>query len=306
MNNYVFGPVPSRRLDRSLGVDLVPFKTCPYDCVYCQLGRTTCKTIQRREWVPLEDVFVQLSQALEQRPDYITLSGSGEPTLHRRLGILIRRIKTITDIPIAVLTSGSLLWDAQVREEVRQADLVIPSLDAGDERTFRRINRPHDDITFDRLLDGLIRFRQEFTGQYWLEVFVVAGVTDNEQQISRIADYARDMHPDLVQLNTAVRPSSEHGIEAVGNQRLEALAGLFHPPAEVVADYHSVQMSTKHTTDVKRILTMLQRRPCTAGQIADGLGTHPNEVSKLLGSLIEKGQVQVLEKSGNQFFQASV
>ena len=175
MSNYIFGPVPSRRLGRSLGVDLVPFKTCTYDCIYCQLGRTTNKTIQRKEWVPLDDVVTELETKLSSQPDYITLSGSGEPTLYSRTGELIDRIKAVTNVPVAVLTNGSLLWNQEVRARLMNADLVVPSLDAGDEAMFRAVNRPHEDISFERMLQGLIDFRHEFQGKYWLEVFLLAG-----------------------------------------------------------------------------------------------------------------------------------
>ena len=173
MSNYVFGPVPSRRLGRSLGVDLVPLKTCSYDCIYCQLGRTTCKTIERKEWVPLDAVLNELEGKLSTRPDYITLSGSGEPTLYSRLDEVIERIKSITDIPVAVLTNGSLLWQEDVQQQLAAADLVMPSLDAGDPATFHLVNRPHEALTFEKMLSGLIAFRQHFHGRYWLEVLLL-------------------------------------------------------------------------------------------------------------------------------------
>ena len=142
MKNHIFGPVPSRRLGRSLGIDLVPHKTCSYDCIYCQLGRTTCKTIERKEWVPLDAVVAELETKLSPRPDYVTLSGSGEPTLYSRLDELIDRIKHLTDIPVAVLTNGSLLWQEVVQQQLAAADLVMPSLDAGNATAFHLVNRP--------------------------------------------------------------------------------------------------------------------------------------------------------------------
>ncbi|MGD2175646.1 MAG: radical SAM protein, partial [Candidatus Brocadiaceae bacterium] len=157
----VFGPVPSRRLGRSLGIDLVPFKTCSYDCIYCQLGRTTLKTTERREWVPLDLVLEEVEEKLNSEPDYITLSGSGEPTLFSRLGELIGHIKNITDIPVAVLTNGSLLWRKTVRDNLQEADLVIPSLDAGNESMFRYVNRPAPQLSFYEVAEGLITFRRE-------------------------------------------------------------------------------------------------------------------------------------------------
>ncbi len=174
---HVFGPVPSRRLGRSLGVDLVPFKTCSYDCIYCQVGRTTNQTIERKEWVPMDAVLDELKVKLACRPDYVTLSGSGEPTLHSRLGETIEHIQAMSDVPVAVLTNGSLLWQKEVREELALADAVLPSLDAGNGLKFAFINRPHPCLTFERMVEGLIAFRDEFPGQYWLEVFLLGGYT---------------------------------------------------------------------------------------------------------------------------------
>jgi len=201
MTNQIFGPVPSRRLGRSLGVDLVPFKTCTYDCIYCQLGRTTCKTMERKEWVALEDVLETLKKRLSSEPDYITLSGSGEPTLFSRLAELIDRIKAMTRVPVAVLTNGSLLWQEDVRRQLMNADLVIPSLDAGDEVMFRLVNRPHEEISFEQMLNGLVDFRREFRGEYWLEVFVIGAYTAIPVELAKVAKCVDRIGPDRVQLN---------------------------------------------------------------------------------------------------------
>jgi wyosine [tRNA(Phe)-imidazoG37] synthetase (radical SAM superfamily) len=179
---YVYGPVPSRRLKRSLGVDLVPFKTCTYDCIYCQLGRTTEKTNLLKEYAPIERILAELKKklALGPRPDYVTLSGSGEPTLHCRIGELIHQIKRVTPIPLAVLTNGSLLWSRCVQDALMEADLVLPSLDAGDERLFRYVNRPDELIQFETMVQGLREFNARFKKPVWLEVFLLAGVTGDQ------------------------------------------------------------------------------------------------------------------------------
>ena len=176
----VFGPVPSRRLGRSLGVDVVPFKTCTYDCIYCQLGRTTCKTVERKAWVPLEDVLDEVKEKLSTRPDYITLSGSGEPTLFSPLGDLIVGIKSMTGIPVALLTNGSLLWQADVREAIRDVDLLIPSLDAGDEAMFRRVNRPHGGLSFEQML-----YCFALAGGYLLVISIILEFTCSKLQLNK-------------------------------------------------------------------------------------------------------------------------
>jgi len=195
LGTCAYGPVPSRRLGRSLGLDLVPLKTCSYDCIYCQLGRTTFKTVERRHWLRWEVVLEEVKRSLDARPDYITFSGSGEPTLHAGLGDLIDRIKSITSISVAVLTNGSLLWRPDVRRDLLMADLVIPSLDAGDDICFQCINRPHESLAFEQVVEGLVAFREEFSGQYWLEVLAVAPWTSGLAQMEKIATLARRIRP---------------------------------------------------------------------------------------------------------------
>lgn len=292
MGNHIFGPVPSRRLGRSLGVDLVPFKTCTYDCIYCQLGRTTNKTMERKEWVPLHDVLGELRQKLCSKPDYITLSGSGEPTLFSRVDELIDRIKTMTDVPVAVLTNGSLLWREDVRRQLIDADLVIPSLDAGDEAMFRRVNRPHEAISFEQMLDGLIRFRHEFQGRYWLEVFALSANTAMPGGLSKIAQCVDRIRPDRVQLNTVTRPPAERSAIGVCPERLEELASFFDPPAEVIADYCGVQRQTEFAASREEVLAMLRRRPCSVEDIAGGLGMHRNAVLKYVEELKAENQLE--------------
>ena len=183
----VFGPVPSRRLGFSLGVDLVPFKTCTLDCVYCQLGPTTHKTLKRKEYIPTEGILPEVEKMLNKgkRVDYITFSGSGEPTLHSGIGKMISRIKRISSIPVAVITNGTLLNQGQVQEDLWAADLVIPSLDAVDERIFQRINRPHASLNTKMIIRGLDDFAGKFPGKIWLEVMLVRGLNDSKEHNNR-------------------------------------------------------------------------------------------------------------------------
>jgi len=303
---YVFGPVPSRRLGRSLGLDLVPFKTCTYDCVYCQLGRTTHKTVERREWVPLDDVIEELRGALSSRPDYITLSGSGEPTLYSRLDELIERIHALTDVPIAVLTNGSLLWDPEVRAQIAAADLVVPSLDAGDESLFRTVNRPHPSISFAQMLAGLVAFREEYRGAIWLEVFILGGYTAIPAEARRIAEHARTVRPDRVQLNTVTRPPAEEFAVAVDRARMDEIATYFDPPAEVVADYRGVHALPEFGATRAAVLELLARRPCSLEDIVEGLGAHRNEILKYVEELDGEGLLEKRRVDGRLYFSAAV
>ena len=235
---YVYGPVPSRRLGRSLGVDLVPFKTCSYDCVYCQLGRTTNKTLDLAEYVPVDSMLGELRDKLKEgpRPDFIGLAGSGEPTLHVRLGEIIAGVKALTDVPVAVLTNGSLLWRPEFRVSLSKADLVMPSLDVGTPSSFVRVNRPHADLSFERMVDGLVTFSHESEGKIWLEVLLLAGITDRREEVKRIAGIVDKMRIDRVQLNTVARPPAEASALTVAADDLAKLCGLFSCPCEVIAE----------------------------------------------------------------------
>ena len=303
---YIFGPVPSRRLERSLGVDLVPFKTCTYDCIYCQLGRTINKTVERKEWVPIDIVIDQLKAKLSSKPDYITLSGSGEPTLFSRLEELISKIKGITDIPVAVLTNGSLLWLPEVRNALKSADMVVPSLDAGCNQMFQYVNRPHSDISFSRMLEGLIKFRDEYTGKYWLEVFLLAGVTTTEMEINRLKTCLSSICSDKVQVNTVTRPPAENFVERVPEKQLEAIAKRLYKNAEVIADYSGVHKQRDFSARREDVLTLLKRRPCSIEDIAAGLGIHRNEVVKYVEELSSEGKIEARPQNQQLYYKALI
>jgi wyosine [tRNA(Phe)-imidazoG37] synthetase (radical SAM superfamily) len=302
---YLFGPVPSRRLGRSLGIDLTPLKTCSFDCIFCQLGRTTRKTLDRTEYVPLDDVIKELEDwlARDERADFITLSGSGEPTLHARFGSVLDFVRRSTRIPAALLTNGTTLGNPAIRADAAKAHLVKISLSAWDQASLEHINRPCPEIDFDRLLEGQRLFRQEFTGEVWVEVFLLWGINTDRSTVSAIADLVTTLEPDRVQLNTAVRPPSEDFAIAVPPDILEGLARLFHPPAEVIAEY-SPRLSDSIAAGEKEILAMLRRRPCTFEQIAQAFGMHRNEVSKYIGKLARTGQAYAERRDNDVYYVA--
>lgn len=298
---HVFGPVPSRRLGRSLGVDLIPFKTCSYDCIYCQLGRTTHKTIQRKEWVSIDEVLEEIKEKLSSKPDYITLSGSGEPTLSTRLGDLIEGIHSITDTPVAVLTNGSLLWQEELRQEIAGAQFLVPSLDAGDAKLFAAVNRPAPELSFDRVAEGLIAMRDLFSGLMWLEVFILGGYTADVSEVEKLNRWAKRIRPDAIQLNTVTRPPAESFAMAVNRERLEYLAQLFESKAEVIADFRGVHEQVEFTATRETVLQLLERRPCSIEDIAEGLGIHRNEVVKYVEELLTQKQIEST-RTGNRLY----
>lgn len=316
---YIFGPVPSRRLGISLGVDLVPYKTCTFNCIYCQLGRTTNQTLKRKEYVKAQDVLKELAQfffhyQITRSPDhrppitdylnYITLSGSGEPTLNSKIGEIISGIKKMTSIPVAVLTNGSLLYRKEVRDSLKKADLVIPSLDAASTKTFKKINRPIKSLGIEKIVKGLVDFRKEYGGKIWLEVMLVKGINDSKEEIKELKKVIAKIKPDRVQLNTVARPPCERFAKALNNKELERIKNLLGPPAEAIIDFERRALPEKMKDLKKGIMAMLKRRPATVKDLADGLGVHFNEVLKYLALLEEEKKIRSLKFRGKRYYQA--
>jgi wyosine [tRNA(Phe)-imidazoG37] synthetase (radical SAM superfamily) len=303
---YIYGPVPSRRLGLSLGIDIVPMKVCTLDCIYCQLGRTTEKSTVRREFVDIDAVVAEVKSRLAEgvRTDYITIGGSGEPTLNSRLGDLIDGLHRVTDIPIAVLTNGTLFCREDVRAECAKADVVVPSLDAGDAVVFEAVNRPAGDISIEKLVSGLSTFRDEFAGQIWLEVFIVPGVNTNREQIEKMKELVWRIRPDKVQLNTAVRPPAEKSVEPASYETLAAIAREMGDNCEVIADVPvgcCDRQSRELTADV---LSMLKRRPCSVQDLCTGLGITAEEATRQLSDLRRGGLIVADPRGDTVYFRA--
>jgi wyosine [tRNA(Phe)-imidazoG37] synthetase (radical SAM superfamily) len=303
---HVYGPVPSRRLGRSLGLDLVPFKTCPYDCIYCQLGPTTHLTLERADYVPAEILVAECRDALKttSKPDYICLAGSGEPTLNSAVGEVIRGIKKAAEIPVAVLTNGALLWHTEVQEALLAADLVMPSLDAGDAAMFQRINRPHPELAYARMVEGLAAFTRRFAGDVWLEVLLVAGMNGVPGEVAKIAAQVDRIQPARVQLNTVCRPPAEADARPLPGDALGRLADSLAVPVDIIGRVPpdappEAPAGESLSADIR---AMIARRPCTAQDVARGLGVHLNEVLKHLGSLVATRQLAKVVKDQQTFF----
>lgn len=307
---HLYGPVPSRRLGRSLGIDLVPLKVCSYDCVYCQLGRTTEKTAARRAYVPAELILAEVQQGLEREgspPDYIGIAGSGEPTLNSEIGRVIQGIKKITTVPIALLTNGSLLWMTEVQDDLMAADVVLPSLDAGDARMFKRVNRPHRSISFERMVEGLVSFTKRFPGKVWLEVLLLAGMTGTPAEARKIAALAKRIAPARIQLNTVCRPPAEQYALSLSLDDMQALSALFAGHVDIISHAREEQAPRPQPYESHRadILALLRRRPCTARDIAEGLDMHVNEVVKELDALAKAGSVATSVVDGQVYHAAA-
>ena len=307
---HLFGPVRSRRLGRSLGIDLVPFKVCTFDCPYCQVGATTSKTIERREYVPVNDVLAEFEHwlATDGHADHVTLAGAGEPTLHSRFGEVIDAIGRRAPIKRVLLSNGSLFHLPEVRAAAARADIVKGTLGAWDQASFEAIHRPHASLVFTTFLEGLKAMRAGFGGEFWLEVFVVAGINDAPGQMAGIAALARDIGPDRIHLNTAVRPPQDGAVEAVPPARLAELALLFEPVAEVSAAAARAMPQEAVGTDRdalnSRVLALVRRHPCTVDDMAVALGCGPLEAKRAVERLTSERLLREDRRDGMLFYVA--
>jgi wyosine [tRNA(Phe)-imidazoG37] synthetase (radical SAM superfamily) len=304
---HLFGPVPSRRLGVSLGIDLIPHKTCSYNCIYCECGRTTNLTVERREYVPTAEVIEELDSYLSESPrlDYITYSGSGEPTLHNGIGEITRFIKDkYPGYRVALLTNGSLFFDKGVRDEMKGIDVIIPSLDSATERGFMKIDRPYSSLKVEEIISGLVELKKEFPGEFWLEIFVVPRLNDTEEELAALSEAVHRIAPDKVQLNTLDRPGVVDWIRAATHEELERFAeGLGYEGTEITGKPSSRSGIGSFSGDAMEcIIQTISRRPCTVEDLSSILGMHPNEINKYIQLLIEEGRVAEKREERGIFF----
>lgn len=300
---YVFGPVPSRRLGLSLGVDLIRCKTCTYDCLYCQVGRTTDRTMEVKAHVPLEEVLHELGEKLEKtQPDTVTLAGSGEPTLHSQIDRVIAFVKEKTDTRVAVLTNGSLLWMQEVRRRVLEADILMPTLTTAFDKTFRAIHRAHEALSLPRIIEGLIRLRESYGGQLNLEVFLLRGFNDSDREVEALGEVIGRILPDRIQINTVARPPADGGAVPLDRERMEEIKNLFGPRAEIIADVSLKGGYGKQESLGAAVMEMVRRRPLRSADVAHALNISMNETEKLIQGLVAKGLIQEREHSGKTFY----
>lgn len=300
---YLFGPVPSRRLGISLGIDLVPPKICSYNCIYCECGKTTNLTITRKEYFPTDNIIEELDDALKKHPhlDYITYSGSGEPTLHTGIKEITKFLKkNYPEYKIALLTNGSMFWDENVRKECLGIDLVVPSLDSSMDETFKKIDRPHRELKIDKVNNGIIKFSQEFSGTIWLEIFIVPGINDTISEIEKMDEVIKKIKPEKVQLNTLDRPGVVSWIKPASDDSLKHISLLItHNNVEIAKKPAERLSSEVFSGDVSElILNTIKRRPCTLEDISEITALHINEINKYLGVLVEKNLIS--ESSGER------
>jgi wyosine [tRNA(Phe)-imidazoG37] synthetase (radical SAM superfamily) len=307
---FVFGPVPSRRLGRSLGVDPIPPKTCNWNCVYCQLGRTGPLVTERREFFPRAEILSEVLQALAGLApgavDWLTFVGSGETTLYEGLGWLIRQVKQHTRVPVAVITNGSLLYLPEVREELLAADAVLPTLDAGSERLYRRINRPSPLLDFERHVRGLAAFRAEYSGRLWVEVMLVQGLNDNEEALREIAGALDAIRPDCVHLSLPVRPPCEPWVKLADDAAVERALAILGAKARVLHPAEAELDLAGCEDPAQAIVQIVTRHPMGDEELRRALGRWKREeIEDALQRLRAGGQVQLVERHGALFWSAA-
>ena len=301
----LYGPVPSRRLGFSLGIDVLPSKLCSFNCIYCQLGPTPRTINRRKEYVSASKIISQIKEILqtEKNIDYITFSGSGEPTLNSKIGQLIREIKTFTDIPVAVLTNSSLLTQESVRDELKEADLVVPSLDAATQDVFVKVNRPHPSFRIEHIINGLKEFRRIFNGALWLEILLVKGVNDFPSHIRELKKAITEINPDKIQLNTVIRPPAEKYAQPLSLDDLKRIQKALGEKCEIIADFPKKERSQVDLDLEGAILAMIERRPVTLSDISSSLGKHKNEIIKHLDILIKEKRIRTTPHEGSTFYE---
>ena len=293
----VFGPVLSKRLGNSLGIDVIPHKTCSYNCIYCQLGSEENTITDLTNYYSVDEIIYELKEALlnNKNIDYITFTGSGEPTLYKDLKKLIYEIKQITDIPVCIITNGSLLYKQEMRSNLLLADLIIPSLDAGNEETFKLIDNPNKEIDFDKMVEGLIEFKKVFKGEYWLEIFLLKDINDNEDELDDIIKIVKKIKPDRIQLITATRRVANEKAKALSDEELKKIKKYFNSKCDIEIDIPNISENHKGNTRILTeddIVNFLIRQPDTAYIIAKSFNENERKVKELLDLLIKKNKVR--------------
>ena len=296
---YIYGPVPSRRLGSSLGVSPIPKKTCNYSCIYCQLGRTDRMTNTRRMFYPVREILEELDEFLKSKVpfDIVTIVGEGEPTLYLGLGELIDGIRTLTDKGIAVITNGALLYDKQLQEEIGKADIVLPTVDAWDEASFKKINRPHGSLKYEEVVRGLEEFSQIYQGQIWIELMLMKGINDDDASLAEYARMIRRIRHEKVYLNTPVRPPAEAGVEPLDHERMEQAAALLEGISIDLLESGSFHSEIRD--DYEALLCIIKRHPMNRFEILGFLEGRKNSSPEEIFSRLHQDQrVEAIDYKG--------
>ena len=307
-SRYLYGPVPSRRLGRSLGVDLVPHKICTYDCIYCQIGRTTGKTLLRKEYIPTGEVLEEVKNFLSKGGasiDHFSLSGSGEPTLNSQIGSVIKGMKGMSPIPVAVLTNGSLLYLEEVRDDLRQADIILPSLDAVSKEVFTRINRPHKGISVEKVIEGLVEFRKVYQGQIWLEILFCKGINDGENERRQMKRAVDRIQPDRIHINTVIRPPTERWAAPLNSEEMEEIQAFLGEKASIISEFDRHPLSLPEMNVKEEIFRILERRPLSFIDLSERMAIPKKELEATIQPMVEEGKIKTRRFGDSVYYEVS-
>jgi wyosine [tRNA(Phe)-imidazoG37] synthetase (radical SAM superfamily) len=303
---YTFGPVPSRRLGLSLGVDVIPKKLCSLDCIYCEVGVTDKRGLARKEYLPANEILAEVKEVIAEYPnlDHITISGSGEPTLNSKIGDIICGIKQMTSVPVAVLTNGTLLDDPVVRRDLMDADIVSPSMDAVTPEVFEKVDRPNPKLRIDNIIDGIRKFRQEYRGRMWMEILFVAGINDQDDEVYKMKQVIDEIQPEKVHLNTVVRPPAYSFAQPTSQERLKEIQKILGDRSEIVGIFKETHTARAHDTDGQTILALLKRRAMTVEQMTVSLDMKEEEIAGSLDHLLQGKFIKSYVFNGEEYYQA--
>lgn len=300
---YIYGPIPSRRLGQSLGISPIPKKYCNYSCIYCQLGRTTNMTNKREMFYKVEDIIAELDRVLKNKVqfDVVSIVGSGEPTLYKGLGKLIEQIKLICNKPVVVITNGALLNDKVLQEELLNCDIILPTIDAYDEESFKIINRPHKKIIFNNIINGIIEFSKKFKGEIWLEIMFMENINDDERSLNEYKNLLKKIKYDKLYLNTPIRPPAEQEVNAVSHNRMQEIASFLQGvPINIP---HSIGFHSEIKDDYKAIVNIIQRHPMNQYEIVSFLKSRKDVlIDAIFERLNSDNNIEVIDYKGYQTY----
>jgi wyosine [tRNA(Phe)-imidazoG37] synthetase (radical SAM superfamily) len=302
---YTFGPVPSRRLGLSLGVDVIPKKLCTLDCVYCEVGVTDKRGLARKEYFPAKDILTEVKEVIAEYPhlDHITLSGSGEPTLNSKIGEIIRGIKQMTNVPVAVLTNGTLLDNPDVRRDLMDADIVSPSLDAVTPEVFEKVDRPNPKLRIENIVEGIKAFRKEYRGRMWMEILFVGGMNDQDDEVYKMKQVIDEIQPEKIHLNTVIRPPAYSFAKPTSAERLKEIQKILGERSEIVGIFKETYKTAEHNVDRQTILELLKRRAMTVDQMAISLDMKKEEIVASLNKLLQGKYIKSYQFNGEEYYQ---
>ncbi len=281
---------------------------CSLNCVYCEVGETTKLTTERLEYVKYDKVIAELKHYMSSKPkiDFITFSGSGEPTLNSRIGEVLNFIKeNYPEVKTAVLTNGTLLSDKKLRAELKPADIILPSLDAATQQVFEKINRPQAEILIENYIQGLVDLRKEYPGKIWLEILFIKGYNDSEDELVQLKKAILKIKPDSIQLNTLDRPGTVNDLIPLSKKELQLIIDFWNlPNVEIIASQFERTTVESYRKDVESaILETIARRPCTLDDLHHFLGIHVNEINKYLGTLETEGKIITKSSERGVFYE---